>query len=325
MIAVIFQRLLEAFGVIVVTSLLAFLGIFAIGNPVDVLVNPQANQIEIARATAAMGLDKPLWEQYLLFVRNALHGDLGRSFVFNQPSIQLILDRMPATLELSFAAMALAVIVGLPLGIYAGTRPQGIGARLIMASSIVSFSLPIFWVGLMLIMIFAVGLGWLPSTGRGETVSVLGFRTSLLTLDGLRHIALPALNLALFKVGLVIRLTRAGTQETMLTDYIKYARAKGLYPSRIILVHLLRNILIPIITVLGLELGSIIAFAVVTESIFAWPGMGRLIIASIGVLDRPVIVAYLMMTVLIFVVINLVVDILYAVLDPRVRLGGRQS
>lgn len=325
MIALIFQRSLEALGVVFVTSVLAFLGIFAIGNPVDVLVNPQANQIEIARATAAMGLDKPLWEQYLLFVWNALHGDLGRSFVFNQPSIELILDRMPATLELSIVAMVLAVVVGLPLGVHAGLRPQAVSSRLIMGASIVSFSLPIFWVGLMLIMIFAVELGWLPSTGRGETVSVLGFHTSLLTVDGLRHIALPALNLALFKVGLVIRLARAGTQETMLSDFIKYARAKGISPMRIVIVHLLRNILIPIITVLGLELGSIIAFAVVTESIFAWPGMGRLIIASISVLDRPVIVAYLMMTVVIFVVINLVVDILYAVLDPRVRLGGRQT
>lgn len=325
MIALIFQRLLEALGVVFVTSVLAFLGIFAIGNPVDVLVNPQANQIEIARATAAMGLDKSLWEQYLLFVWNALHGDLGRSFVFNQPSIRLILDRMPATLELSVAAMVLAVVVGLPLGVHAGLRPQALSSRLIMGASIVSFSLPIFWVGLMLIMIFAVELGWLPSTGRGETVSVFGFHTSLLTIDGLRHIALPALNLALFKVGLVIRLARAGTQETMLSDFIKYARAKGISPMRIVMVHLLRNILIPIITVLGLELGSIIAFAVVTELIFAWPGMGRLIIASISVLDRPVIVAYLMMTVVIFVIINLVVDILYAVLDPRVRLGGRQA
>jgi peptide/nickel transport system permease protein len=325
MMALIFQRSLEAIGVIVVTSLLAFLGTFAIGNPVDVLVNPQANQLEIARATAAMGLDKPLWEQYARFVWNALHGDLGRSFVFNQPSIQLILERMPATLELSVAAMTLAIIVGLPLGMYCGIRPRTIGSRLVMAGSVLSFSLPIFWVALVLIMVFAVWLGWFPAGGRGETVSVLGFRTSLLTLDGLHHLALPALNLALFKVGLVIRLARVGTQETMLSDFIKYARAKGLFPSRIVLVHVLRNILIPITTVLGLELGSIIAFAVVTESIFAWPGMGRLIITSISVLDRPVIVGYLMMTALIFVVINLIVDILYAVLDPRVRHGGQQA
>jgi peptide/nickel transport system permease protein len=325
MLALILQRSLEALGAIIVISLLAFLGIFAIGNPVDVLVNPQANQIEIARATAAMGLDKPLWEQYLRFIWNALHGDLGRSFVFNQPSLQLIFERMPATLELSVAAMTIAVVVGLPLGIYAGMRPATKTAKLIMAGSIVSFSLPIFWVGLMLIMIFAVWLGWLPATGRGETVSLFGFRTSLLTIDGLKHIALPALNLALFKVALVIRLARAGTQEVMLTDYIRYARAKGLSPARIVFVHLLSNILVPIITVLGLEFGSIIAFAVVTESIFAWPGMGRLIISSISVLDRPVIVAYLMTTVLMFVLINLAVDILYAVLDPRVRLSGRRA
>jgi peptide/nickel transport system permease protein len=174
-------------------------------------------------------------------------------------------------------------------------------------------------------MVFAVQLGWLPSTGRGATVRVLGIETSLLTIDGLRHIALPALNLALFKMALVIRLTRAGTREVLPLDYIKFARAKGLSPRRIVLVHVLKNILIPIVTVIGLEFGSVIAFAVVTETIFAWPGIGRLIISSIGLLDRPVIVAYLLLTVMMFVVINLTVDILYSVLDPRVRFGEAQA
>jgi peptide/nickel transport system permease protein len=321
----ILRRLAEAAAVVLVMSLLVFLGIYAIGNPVDILVNPQANQIEIARATAALGLDKPLWEQYLLFLWNALHGDLGRSFVFNQPSISLILQRMPATLELATSAMVIAVVLGIPLGLWAALRPNGMVSEVITTGSILGFSLPIFWVGLMLILVFAVWLGWLPSTGRGETVAVFGIETSLLTWDGLAHIALPATNLALFKLALIIRLTQAGARETMLADYIKFARAKGLHPARIVFVHLLKNILIPIITVIGLEYGAVIAFAVVTETIFSWPGMGRLIIASIGVLDRPVIVAYLMMTVLMFVVINLVVDILYSILDPRVRMGQRQA
>ena len=319
------RRLAEAAVVVLIMSLLVFLGIYAIGNPIDILVNPQANQIEIARATAALGLDKPLWEQYLIFLWNALHGDLGRSFVFNQPSLSLILQRMPATLELATSAMVIAIVLGIPLGLWAALRPTGAVNEIITTGSILGFSLPIFWVGLMLILVFAVWLGWLPSTGRGETVAVFGIETSLLTWNGLTHLALPATNLALFKLALIIRLTQAGARETMLTDYIKFARAKGLHPARIIFVHLLKNILIPIVTVIGLEFGAIIAFAVVTETIFSWPGMGRLIISSIGVLDRPVIVAYLMMTVLMFVVINLVVDILYSILDPRVRLGQRHA
>ncbi len=208
---------------------------------------------------------------------------------------------------------------------YAGLRPHSLAGKAITAGSILGFSLPTFWVGLVLIMVFAVELGWLPSTGRGATVRVLGIETSLLTLDGLRHILLPALNLALFKMALVIRLTRAGTREVLPLDYIKCARAKGLSSRRIILVHVLKNIMIPIVTVIGLEFGSVIAFAVVTETIFAWPGIGRLIISSIGLLDRPVIVAYLLFTVMMFVVINLVVDILYSVLDPRIRFGEAKS
>jgi peptide/nickel transport system permease protein len=253
----------------------------------------------------------------------ALQGDLGRSFVFNEPALQLILQKMPATLELAFGAMFLSILVGLPLGLYAGLRPDSLGSKVIMAGSILGFSLPTFWVGLMLIMVFAVQLGWLPSTGRGDTAAFLGLQWSFLTANGLSHLLMPAINLALFKISLVIRLTRSGVRETMLMDYVKFARAKGLSPARVTFVHVFKNILIPVVTVVGLELGSTIAFSVVTESVFAWPGMGKLIIDSINVLDRPVIVAYLMIIVLMFIVINLVVDILYSVLDPRVRLEGK--
>jgi peptide/nickel transport system permease protein len=317
----IIRRLLQSVLVLAAMSVIVFVGVYAIGNPIDILINPQADQEEIARATHALGLDRPLWSQYLHFLGGVISGDLGTSFVFNEPAIRIILDRLPATLELAFTAMVIAIVLGVPLGLWAGLKPDGIAGRAITAGSILGFSLPTFWVGLMLILVFAVELGWLPATGRGATVDVLGFRTSLLTADGLAHVALPALNLALFKLALVIRLARAGTREVVPLDYIKFARAKGLSTRRVILVHVLKNILIPIVTVLGLETGSVIAFAVVTETIFAWPGIGRLIIQAINQLDRPVIVAYLLMTVSMFIVINLVVDILYSVLDPRVRIA----
>ncbi|RAI58585.1 ABC transporter permease [Roseicella frigidaeris] len=317
------RRLLQAAAVVLVMSLLVFLGVYAIGDPVEILISPEADQIERERAIRALGLDLPLWQQYLVFLGRALQGDLGRSFVFNEPALQLILQRMPATLELAVGATLVALVIGLPLGLYAGLRPHAPVAKGILAGSILGFSLPTFWVGLMLIMVFAVQLGWLPSTGRGETVTVLGMRWSFLTRDGLAHMVMPALNLSLFKTSLVIRLTRAGVRETMLMDYVKFARAKGLSPARITFVHVFKNILIPVVTVVGLEFGGTIAFSVVTESVFAWPGMGKLIIDSINVLDRPVMVAYLMIIVLMFITINLVVDITYSLLDPRVRLEGK--
>ncbi|MGK7864385.1 ABC transporter permease [Falsiroseomonas sp. E2-1-a4] len=317
------RRLIQAAGVVLAMSLIVFIGVFAIGDPVEILISPDADQMERERAVIALGLDKPLWHQYLIFLGKALQGDLGRSFVFNEPALELILQRMPATLELAFAATFGAILIGLPLGLYAGLRPNSIGSKAIMAGSILGFSLPTFWVGLMLIMVFAVQLGWLPSTGRGQTVEILGTHWSFLTWNGLTHLAMPALNLALFKISLVIRLTRAGVRETMLMDYVKFARAKGLSPFRVTFVHVFKNILIPVVTVTGLEFGSTIAFSVVTESIFAWPGMGKLIIDSINVLDRPVIVAYLMIVVLMFITINLIVDLMYSVLDPRVRLDSK--
>ena len=325
MLAYISRRLLQSLAVLFVMSLLVFLGVYAIGNPVDILINPQADQAEIERVKEALGLNQPVWVQYWHFLTNALAGDLGKSFAANVPAIQLILQRMPATVELALTAMVIAIVLGLPLGLWAGLKPDSVAAKTIMAGSILGFSLPTFWVGLMLIMVFSVQLGWLPSTGRGETVEVWGLHLSILTADGLRHILMPAVNLALFKLALLIRLTRAGAREAMLQDYVRFARAKGLREERVVRVHVLKNIMIPIVTVVGLEFGSVLAFAIITETIFAWPGMGKLLIDSINVLDRPVIVAYLLIIVFIFVVINLVVDVLYSALDPRVRLAGARA
>jgi peptide/nickel transport system permease protein len=318
---VLLRRVLQSAVVLLVMSVLVFTGIFAVGNPVDVLVSPQADQAEIERITRQLGLDRPLWEQYGRFLSQALRGDLGQSFVHSTSALGLILERLPATLELAVVAMGLAVLIGIPLGLLAGLKPDSAAGRGVMAGSIVGFSLPTFWVGLMLILLFSVQLGWLPSNGRGQTVDVFGVPLSLLTADGWAHLALPALNLALFKISLVIRLTAAGTREAMLQDYVKFARAKGLRPSRIVGVHVLKNILVPIVTVVGLEFGSVIAFAVVTETIYAWPGMGKLLIDSINLLDRPVVVAYLLVIVTMFVAINLLVDLAYSLLDPRVRLS----
>ncbi|RPH41201.1 MAG: ABC transporter permease [Burkholderiales bacterium] len=322
MLVYILRRLAQTVLVLAVTSALVFAGIFMVGDPVEMLVNPQADQIERDRARTALGLDKPMLVQYGLFVKNALSGDLGTSFVYGRPAIDVIVERMPATLELAVLAMVISIVVGIPLGLYAGLKPDSPISKAIMAGSIVGFSLPTFWVGLLLIMLFAVQLGWLPSTGRGPSVDVLGLELSILHWEGLRHALLPAFNLALFKLSLIIRLTRAQVRENVLLDYIKFARAKGLARGRVLGVHLLKNIMIPLVTVIGLELGSVIAFAIVTESIFAWPGMGKLVIDSIFQLDRPVVVAYLMITVAMFIVINLVVDVLYSVLDPRVRLAA---
>ncbi len=318
------RRLIQAVFVMLAMTVIVFIGVNVIGDPIEILISPDADQAERARAVAALGLDKPLWEQYWKFLMGALQGDLGRSFVFNEPALKLIAQRMPATLELAMTAVILSVVLGIPLGLYAGLRPNSIGGRTIMGASILGFSLPSFWIGLMLIMVFAVQLGWLPSTGRGQTAELFGVQWSFLTANGLAHMAMPALNLALGNIALVLRLTRAGVRENLPMDYVKFARAKGISPSRVVFVHVLKNIMIPIVTVVGLEIGGLIAFAVVTESVFAWPGMGKLIIDSINVLDRPVIVAYLMMIVLLFIVINLIVDLLYTVLDPRVRLETKE-
>jgi peptide/nickel transport system permease protein len=318
----IIRRLMQALLVLFVTSLIVFIGVYAIGNPIDILVPDDATELERQQAVHSLGLDRPLPVQYLTFLLHALQGDLGTSFVFNQPSISLILDRLPATLELAFVALFLAIVLGLPLGIIAGLKPGSRFDESVMTTSILGFSLPNFWQGMMLIMVFSIWLGWLPSTGRGQMGSFLGIHSSLFTLDGISHLILPAINLSLFKISLIIRLTRTGVRETMLLDFVKFARARGVPETRIVVVHVLKNILIPIITVVGMEFGSIIAFAVVTETIFAWPGVGKLLIDAVMRLDRPVVVAYILVVVAMFITINFVVDLIYSLLDPRIRLGG---
>src|SRR5438874_11408530 len=288
MLVFIVRRSRQAVLVLFVMSVLVFIGVYAIGNPIDILINPQADQQEREHAIAALGLDRPMWTQYLAFLAGALRGDLGRSFVHSTSALRLILERMPATLELALAAMLIAIVLGIPLGLWAGLKPNTLAGRSIMAGSILGFSLPTFWVGLMLIMVFSVMLGWLPSNGRGPTTMLFGIPVSFLSVEGWRHLIMPATNLALFKLALLIRLTRAGTRAALLQDYVKFARAKGLTHARVIGVHVLRNILIPVVTVIGLEFGSVIAFAIVTESVFAWPGMGKLLIDSINLLDRPI-------------------------------------
>ncbi|KMN21997.1 ABC transporter permease [Pseudomonas helleri] len=318
------RRLGQALLVMLLMTLIVFVGLNAIGNPVDILIGEDLNQAERLQAIARLGLDQPLWQQYLNFLSGIVHGHLGKSYVYHEDALQLILQRLPATFELAFSALLMAIVIGVPLGLFAGLYPDSKAARLMMAGSIIGFSLPAFWVALMLILLFSVHLGWLPASGRGETRELFGIQWSWLTLNGWQHLLLPALNLALFKVSLVLRLTRAGVREILPQDFVKFARAKGLSPRRVIVMHVLRNTLIPLVTVLGLELGSTIAYAVVTETIFAWPGAGKLILDSINNLDRPVVVAYLLVVVVIFVSLNLLVDVLYRVLDPRVRLEGAQ-
>ena len=320
MLAFVIKRIIQSVLVLFVMSLIVFSMINLVGDPVDMLVNPESLPEEIDRVRKDFGLDQPVHVQYLKFLKGAVSGDLGNSFVFGRPALTLIAERFPATLELATSALIIAIIVGLPLGIYAGLNPEGLGARIIMGGSVIGISIPTFWLGLMMIIIFSVLLGWLPVSGRGDTGRFMGIESSIFTMDGLRHLVLPAINLSLFKISMVIRLTRAGVEEVMSLDFIKFARARGLSSSRIVRSHLLPNILIPIITVLAIEFGTLIAFATVTESVFAWPGVGKLVIDAIVNLDRPIVVAYLLFVVTLFLILNLFVDIIYAALDPRVRL-----
>jgi peptide/nickel transport system permease protein len=324
MLAFLFRRLGQGLLVVAVMATLVFVGVYALGNPIDILISPEADQLEREQAIVRLGLDRPMWVQFALFVKSALTGNLGTSFVHGVPAIELILDRMPATLELAFVALIIAVGIGIPAGLMAGLAPRSLTGRLIMTGSILGFSVPNFWLGLMLILLFSVELKVLPAGGRGETVDVLGIPLSLLTIDGLRHLILPALALGIYKGSLIVRLAFAGTREAMLQDFVRFARAKGLSRTRIVGVHVLKTIMLPIVTVIGLELGSMIAFAVVTETVFAWPGMGKLLIDSIYRLDRPVIVAYLVVVVVMFAAINFAVDVIYTLLDPRVRFSRQE-
>lgn len=313
------RRILQCVLVVAIMSVIAFAGLHLVGDPIHLLVSPTATPEEIAEASRAMGLDRPLAEQYRRFVVNAFQGDLGHSFVFNRPALALIAERIPATLELALMALLLSAGIGIPLGLVAGLKPAGRLGRAILGASVVGVTLPTFCVGLLLILVFSVNLGWLPSGGRGPTHEILGITVSFTSWEGLRHLLLPALTLSLFKIALVIRLTEAGTREVATQEYVRFARAKGISGPRLLLRHIAPNVMIPVVTALGLEFGQLLAFSVITESIFAWPGMGKLIIDSILQLDRPVVVAYLMVTLVMFVVINLLVDVLYVLLDPRLR------
>ena len=319
MLAFLIQRLLQALVVMLIISLMVFVGVYAVGNPIDVMISPDVTQQIREQTIRAYGFDQPLWRQYLTFLDKLVRGDFGRSFVYNMPVLDLILSRLPATLEITLAAVMGAALLGIPLGMYAGYAPDALSSKTIMAISVLGFSVPTFWIGLILIFTFAVTLGLLPAGGRGETVSLFGVEWSFLTPNGLQHMLLPSINLALFKLALLIRLARAGTREVMLTDTVRFARAAGESEWTILSRHVLRLIAIPLVTVFGLEFGSTLAFAVVTETIFSWPGVGKLIIDSISTLDRPVMVAYLMLVALLFIMINLTVDIAYAALDPRLR------
>jgi peptide/nickel transport system permease protein len=314
------RRLIQSLFVLLAVSVVVFFAVYAVGDPIELLVSPEATAEARAATIARLGLDQPIWEQYFTFLWNALHGDLGNSFVHGIPAIELILQRMPATFELVVVAIGLTCIFGIPLGLVAGLyRDRALG-RGIMGSSVLGFSLPNFWQGMMLILLFAVWLGWLPASGRGDTVSVFGVRWSILTADGWSHLIMPAINLALANIALVLRLTASGVSEAQNQEYVKFARAKGVKPGRIVRRHILRNILIPVVTVVGMEFGSLIAYSTITETVFAWPGMGKLLIDSVYQLDRPVVVAYVMLVTLIFVIVNFVVDTMYAALDPRVQL-----
>ncbi|MFC4279040.1 ABC transporter permease [Achromobacter aloeverae] len=316
----ILRRLLQSLFVLLAVSVVVFCAVYAVGDPIELLVSPEASPADRQAMIIRLGLDLPLWQQYTHFLWNALHGDLGNSFVQGVPALDMILQRMPATFELVAVAIAMTCLFGIPLGLVAGLYRDTPLGRTIMGTSVLGFSLPNFWQGMMLILMFAVWLGWLPASGRGDTVSVFGVPFSFLTRDGWAHMIMPAINLALANVALVLRMTASGVAEAQSQEYVKFARAKGVRPGRIVSRHILSNILIPVVTVIGMEMGHLIAYSTITETVFAWPGMGKLLIDSVYQLDRPVVVAYVMFVTLLFVVINLIVDILYAVLDPRVRL-----
>jgi len=319
MVEMLARRALQSVVVVLVMSVLAFVGINLVGDPVYLLVPPDAPQAEIERATRQLGLDLPVHQQYGRFLANAVQGDLGDSFVFNRPAVALILERMPATLELAVMALLLSAAIGIPFGMWAGMHPGSRVQKVAMGLSILGVSVPVFWLGLILIMLFSVALGWLPSGGRGPTTSLLGVQVSFLGWDGIQFMLLPALTLALHNIALVMRITEASTREVAGQEYVRFARAKGVGPLRLIWRHIAPNVMIPVVTVLGLEFAHLIAFSLVTETIFAWPGMGKLIIDSLLQLDRPVVVAYLMVVLLLYVLINFVVDVLYLILDPRLR------
>lgn len=320
MIKYIIKRFLQMIMVLFVVSVLVFLLTNFIGDPVDMLVPENATIEQIESARARLGLDKPLYVQYGIFLNDVLHGNLGKSYTYGLPAMTLIIERMPATLELVAVAAVLVLLLAIPLGVYAGAYPKRATSKLIMSGSILGISLPSFWLGMMMIYIFAVNLGILPASGRGNTVEVMGTKLSIFAPGGIRFIILPAVTLALTHMATMLRLMRSGILENMRQDYVKFARAKGVPAKAILFGHAMKNALIPVITVFGLDLGNMIAFTTITETIFSWPGMGKLLIDAINKSDRPIIVAYLMTASCMFVVLNFIVDILYTLIDPRIEL-----
>ncbi len=314
------RRLIQMVVVLWAVSVIVFLMMTFTGDPVFMLVPIDATQSEIAQARRILGLDRSMFAQYQIFLSGLLQGDFGLSYVFRQPAFDLILERLPATMEIVVVAMVIATVVAIPLGVYAGANPGKPLSRLIMSGSLLGVSLPGFWVGMMLIWVLAVEYRIFPSSGRGETGTILGVQTSLATASGWHHIILPAVTLSVGTLAILLRMTRAGMMEVTRQDYIKFARAKGVSRRGVLYGHGLRNALIPVVTIFGLQLGDLIAFATITETIFAWPGMGKLLIDSIYRADRPVIVVYLMLVALIFVVINFVIDVLYTLIDPRITV-----
>ena len=319
MLAFIVRRLFQATIVMLVVALVAFLLFQYVGDPVDQMLGQNATPQERAELRADLGLDRPALVQFSRFAGNALHGEFGLSLRQGRKVSSLIAERLPATLELATAAALLALVLGIPLGVLTALRRGTALAQALLAASLIGVSLPTFLIGILLILVFAVVLGWLPSFGRGSTVALGWWTTGLLTADGWRHLILPAVTLALFQLTLIMRLVRAEMLEVLRSDYIRFARARGLTDRAVHFGHALRNTLVPVVTIVGLQLGGIIAFAIVTETVFQWPGMGLLFVTAIQNVDIPIMAAYLLLVSLIFVTINLAVDILYTVVDPRLR------
>jgi peptide/nickel transport system permease protein len=320
MIAFIVRRLLQAVIVMLVVAFVSFSLFQFVGDPVVAMLGQDATETQRDELRRDLGLDEPIAVQFATFVGNAVRGDFGLSYRQGRKVSTLIQERLPATLELSLAAAALALLVGIPMGVYTALRRKGFLANLFLAVSLVGVSLPTFLIGILLILLFAVLLGWLPSFGRGDTVEIGWWSTGLLTRDGWSHLVLPSITLCLFQMTLIMRLVRSEMLEVLRTDYIKFARARGLQDRAVYFGHALKNTLVPVITITGLQLGAIIAFAIITETVFQWPGMGLLFIQSVQVADIPIMAAYLCLIALIFVTINLVVDLLYFVVDPRLRV-----
>jgi len=320
MLAFIVRRLLQAILVMLTVALIAFLLFQYVGDPVSQMLGQDATPEDRLRLRTDLGLDQPFYVQFVHFIGNAAQGDFGISLRQGRAVSTLIKERLPATLELAFAAAVIAIAVGIPMGVYTALRRDSWLSHFLLAVSLIGISLPTFLIGILLILVFAVMLGWLPSYGRGDTVQLGWWSTGFLTTTGWKHLILPAITLCLFQLTLIMRLVRSEMMEVLRTDYIKFARARGLTDRAVHFGHALKNTLVPVMTITGLQIGGIIAFAIVTETVFQWPGMGLLFIQSVQFADIPVMAAYLCLIALVFVLINLIVDLLYFAVDPRLRI-----